>query len=423
MFFYTSKKNTFRNFFKTHNWKYYGIVILLLAAVISAIIVVSKNGSQKKNDETDTSPYEEAETTALNGGILRGVYKITVNRATCQIAFYPYDNESSEFSDTADKYMKCGLKLSVDDGTYKASDFTKSVWGANEEGTYYRYVTDFGNGIAFHSACYSLINDKNSLISEDFNLIGSQKTTTNGITLTASDSRWIYENCSEACEIEIYSDKEEDYSDRISKIYNIPEGITWDPTDSGAENVWCPTAIGTYHCDAMIMLPIGTSQDVLYGYFYAEDIQGNDISSYAFIYGDYDLDKAGTYTIDFRLIDIYEGYISVPVILLITSEDDFNSESIISTTGEKDTTKASEKITKEDVIETTAIDATTQEVIETTDQPSEADETTVEIQTEPETNSEIIITEPETEPETESAETVTEPETIYEETQPEAVEE
>lgn len=70
--------------------------------------------------------------------------------------------------------MLCSFN-SFEEGEYKNTGGTglRNVW-YEDKNNFYRYYTDFGNGLIFHSALYSEKNNKNSLNSDEYNMIGGK---------------------------------------------------------------------------------------------------------------------------------------------------------------------------------------------------------------------------------------------------------
>ena len=190
---YISKKRGIKDFFKTRNMKYYIAFMILFLAVIATIIIVSKrirpdgrSDAAPTDTESDTESYNEPVTSA------RGMYRITINLATHMVTAYAYDETKGEYSNEPGRYMIAGIGA-ITEGSYQTSDGIKMTWFESDDG-YYRYYSNYGNGIEFHSALYNTSNDKNSLNASDFNTIGTD-TDTPGITLQLADAKWIYENC------------------------------------------------------------------------------------------------------------------------------------------------------------------------------------------------------------------------------------
>lgn len=378
---YISKKRGIKDFFKTRNMKYYIAFMILFLAVIATIIIINKR-IKPGNDEPDqipgntesvTEPYDEPVTSA------KGLYRININLATHMITAYAYDESDGSYSKEPGRCMIAGIG-SMTNGSYKGDNGVKIAW-FESDGGYYRYYSDYGSGIIFHSALYDVSNDKNSLNTADYNTIGTD-TDTSGITLQVADAKWIYENCSYQSEFVIYSDPDEANDYEYLKKTNIPEGITWDPTDTTEENsVWCPTEIKLLDCDSSIEVSQGDGINDIFKHVNARDKDNASVISYVYITGRYDLNKAGEYEITLNLADTSGNHLTKAVTLIV-KESETESETPTpratkpspSISEDKTTPAAPENPTK---TEPAADDSTTTEVQTTAgdEQPSTTEHT------------------------------------------------
>lgn len=384
--FYNSRRSL-KGFFKTRNFKYYAAFFMLLAATITSVIIISKKKpADSSNDSitTDVADNEIVEdpTTELSS---KGVYRITINLANNQIAFFPQDDNGS-YNSIASKYMIAGIS-EIEEGSYKVDDVfkAKNSWIASDI-NFYRYYTSFNDTIIFHSALYSKQNDKNSLIVSDYESIG-KNTTSQGITLQLADAKWIYENCSFECIIDVISDENEAVNNTALEKIHIPTGITWDPSDDATGSPWCPTKISRIVTNENMYVYVGTDLKSLKSYAKAFDSDDNDISKYIYI-TPIDISKKGTYTIEFNLLDIYGNQLTKKVNLVV-SEKEKETESETESESETKTKKETETHIETESETPTEIVTQTENITET------------EVQTETETETEET-TEPETESESES---------------------
>ncbi len=385
---YLSKKRGLKGFFKTGNLKYYIAFFVLFLAVIAVIIIVSrriKPDDDDINKESDIATEDKTtEAYTDNTTTTRGVYKICVNKSTYMISVYAYDEKSDSYSDSPARCMLGGIG-DLDEGTYSSGKGAKSSWSTADNG-FYRYYSDFGNDIVFHSALYNVMNDKNSLNTADYAAIGSHSEN-KGITLLLADAKWIYENCSFESEIVVYQKADEEIDcDFISPI-DIPEGITWEPTDTSDGSVWCQSEITTLDCAAELTVETGSDINSILSHVNARNKAGESVISYVYIIGEYNLDKAGTYNISLNLIDVYGNYLTRAVELTVEKSDDDttgNDETEIKTisptetlteSGSTEHSESSAAQTSDGKQETTA--TISQET--TTEQPAE---TTTEEETE-----------------------------------------
>ena len=232
----------------------------------------------------------------------------------------------------------------ITEGSYQSSDGIKMTWFESDDG-YYRYYSNYGNGIEFHSALYNTSNDKNSLNASDFNTIGTD-TDTPGITLQLADAKWIYENCSYQSEFVIYSDSDENVNYEFLKKTDIPEGITWDPTDTTDDNsVWCPTEVKLLECDSQIEVDTGDGINDIFKHVNARDKDDTSVISYVYITGKYNLDKAGEYKITLNLVDTSGNHLTKQITLIVRESESTEDLTTSGSTG--DTKPASVKPDKQ----------------------------------------------------------------------------
>ncbi|MGN0370605.1 MAG: immunoglobulin-like domain-containing protein [Butyrivibrio sp.] len=394
---YTSKKKGFLDFLKTGNWKYYTAFFVLFIAIIAVIITISVRSSKHTSDPSETDLADNSNTSETMEEYVsqRGKYKICINTANFQITAYSWNNETEVFKDTPDRYMEAAF-LMFEPGSYEADSNVsyKNTWIKNEDNSYYRYVTDLGNGFIFHSASYNTMNDKNSLVVSDYESIGGTSSSP-GITLQISDAKWIYENCSLDSIVYVYNDETEEVSTDLIKVIDIPNGITWDPTDTSAGSPWCQSHVEKLTSQPEISVTEGTPDSVILSYAKAYDNNNLDVSANIYITGGYNLNKAGEYSITYNISDIYGNTLRSVSKLTVNVPDETNdteSTDVISsesdstvneqTTADTSTTGATESSISEEqstvIEETTATPSETasaeQTIPETTESPSESEE-------------------------------------------------
>ncbi len=371
---YISKRRNFKSFLQNRNLKYYLAVLLLFLVAIAVIIVISKRKTSDNNDKSDasetTTTPEASDSSDSEASI--GKYKLSINLDNCQITVYPYNADTEDYGTVPYKYMLCSINKQITEGSYtsKSDVVLKNTWlnSTTEAGVAYRYVSDFGNDIAFHSAGYSRISDKNSLVVDYYNSIGGMSDYY-GITLLVSDAKWIYENCASDSEIVIYSDADEKISDIISSLINIPAGITWEPTDSSTGTPWCPVKVKSLDCPAQIDVSVNFAAEMLRSFATALDDNNNNANTYVYVTGSYDVTKPGTYTITFNFIDKFGGFLQKSSQLVVNEQ---------ATTQEETTT----------ITETTAVTAQTTAPAEETNSTEETTAETTTTETEPTTSTE-----------------------------------
>ncbi len=372
---YTSKRRRFRDFLKTRNWKYYAAFFLFFIALIAVIVVINyryRNNSNKQNTTVEETTTSNDVLDESNNSI--GRYKLSINMAVNQITVYNWIEDEAAYSEQPCRYMICSVNQSLKEGSYSSVNSTsvKNSWINDSDETFYRYYTDYGNGISFHTAKYSENKNKNSLVIADYNTIG-QSSENSGITLLCDDAKWIYENCSNDSEIYIYSDDTEEISDTVNDIITIPAGITWDPTDYSSGSPWCQTKLQSISANNKVTVVSNIAESQLLNYVTALDEDNNNVNVYVYITGKYDLSKAGTYSITYNIADIYGSYLTKSVTLIVeeaptqeetTTEEETTSIEETTSAKEEETTTNTEEPASED--ETEPETTTEDEEIETT---------------------------------------------------------
>ena len=348
---YISNRRGFKDFFKSRNTKFYiAIMIIFIAVVITTAIIIHKtkkyNGDKHNNSESAseniTSGPDSESTTDIEG-----IYNIQINLSNYTITI-------KDYNDNFVRKMLCSFN-SFEEGEYKNTDGTglRNVW-YDDKNNFYRYYTDFGNGLIFHSASYSEKNNKNSLNSDEYNMIGG-KSNTPGITLSVADAKWIYEHCSFDSVITIYTDKNERHTLELIKI---PDGITWDPTDVTTGSPWVQSRIKSMDAPSTITIEEKSSDlSDIRKQIKAFDTENNDISDYVIISGNFDLTSHGKYQMVIRLIDIYGNDLRKDIELIVTeketeSETESETETETETESESHSVKNPETTAKETESET-----------------------------------------------------------------------
>lgn len=348
---YISNRRGFKDFFKSRNTKFYiAIMIIFIAVVITTAIIIHKtkkyNGDKHNNSESaseniTSGPDSESATD------IEGIYNIQINLSNYTITI-------KDYNDNFVRKMLCSFN-SFEEGEYKNTGGTglRNVW-YDDKNNFYRYYTDFGNGLIFHSASYSDKNNKNSLNSDEYNMIGG-KSNTPGITLSVADAKWIYEHCSFDSVITIYTDKNERHTLELIKI---PDGITWDPTDVTTGSPWVQSRIKSMDAPSTITIEEKSSDlSDIRKQIKAFDTDNKDISDYVIISGNFNLNSHGKYQMVIRLIDIYGNDLRKDIELIVTeketeSETESETETETETESESHSVKNPETTAKETESET-----------------------------------------------------------------------
>lgn len=344
---YTSKRRKFKDFVRTHNWKYYFLFLILFVTIVVTVVILSNKDIKEPQNVDETTPVvseSDSANTEEPTVVVKGRYRISVNIANNIVSIYKWDESASDFSATPVKRIPSSTDISLKEGKYTFSkgDVAKNVWYTYDNGDCVRYYSCFGD-ISFHSSLYGTEGDRNSLIVENYNLISKDLHSDEGIILLCSDAKWIYENCSYASEIVIVNDNTEMVRGEFDSIMSVPEGITWEPTDISENSPYCPTQIGYFNCVyEQFQTIVGAGITVLSPYIKATDVNGNDITSY--VYTDFPdrFTEAGVFKVEFAIADIYG-----------TVEKDFFMVTVIDTNNSaEETEKNTEQNTKENAEET-----------------------------------------------------------------------
>lgn len=330
---YISNRRGFKDFFKSRNTKFYiAIMIIFIAVVITTAIIIhkaKKYNDDKHNNSDAASENISSETDSESATDIEGIYNIRINLSNYTITIKDYNNNFV-------RKMLCSFN-SFEEGEYKNTGGTglRNVW-YDDKNNFYRYYTDFGNGLIFHSASYSEKNNKNSLNSGEYNMIGG-KNNTPGITLSVADAKWVYEHCSFDSVITIYTDINERHTLELIKI---PDGITWDPTDVATGSPWVQTRIKSMDAPSAVTIEEKNSDlSNIRKQIKAFDTDNNDISDYVIISGNFNLNSHGKYQMEIRLIDIYGNDLRKDIELIVTEKE---TESETETETEKETESETE---------------------------------------------------------------------------------
>ncbi|MDY4029162.1 MAG: hypothetical protein SOY46_07905 [Butyrivibrio crossotus] len=346
---YISNRRGFKDFFKSRNTKFYiAIMIIFIAVVITTAIIIhkAKKYNDDKHNTSDTASENiNSEPDSESATDIEGIYNIQINLSNYTITI-------KDYNDNFVRKMLCSFN-SFEEGEYKNTGGTglRNVW-YDDKNNFYRYYTDFGNGLIFHSALYSEKNNKNSLNSDEYNMIGG-KNNTQGITLSVADAKWIYEHCSFDSVITIYTDKNERHTLELIKI---PDGITWDPTDVTTGSPWVQTRIKSMDAPSTITIEEKNSDlSNIKKQIKAFDTDNNDISDYLIISGNFNLNLHGKYQMEIRLIDIYGNDLRKDIELIVTekeTESETETETETETESESHSVKNPETTAKETESET-----------------------------------------------------------------------
>lgn len=307
---YRSKRRKFNDFVRTHNWKYYLLFLIVFVTIVAAVVIIAfktKTSESTENTTTTPQPSETENVTGEQNINVKGKYLISINTANNIISIYSWDADTENFSSSPVREMPAAFPDNIEEDEYSFSkdDLAKTIWYHAETDGFYRYQSDFGGKFIFHSARYFADGNKNSLDIDSYNSIGSS-TSSNGFLLLCSDARWIYENCSYASEIQVIFDESISSDNIKSSIIPIPDGLSWDPTDTADDSPFCQTVLKEFNCTIQYAtLPAGVGTEPLFKFVKAYDENGTDVSSYVYTTWTETFVSAGTYVIPFYIADIY----------------------------------------------------------------------------------------------------------------------
>lgn len=168
-------------------------------------------------------------------------YAIYVNRdENCITVMEQKKDGTSEVA----KVMVCSCGKDgheTPEGTFSTSNYYD--WRLLVDGSYGRYAVRFNNHILFHSVPYEQ-KAVDALEWEQYNLLG-QNASLGCVRLSASDAKWIYDNCKVGTPVTVYSGSEivgGVTKPTALKIEADSSCRGWDPTDITANNPWFKSA-------------------------------------------------------------------------------------------------------------------------------------------------------------------------------------
>ena len=342
---YTTHRRSKKDFWKSRNTKFYLAVFFVFVAIVAGIAVAvrqkSSSNSDNDNNEILDNTTSESGSEEVTVPIKAGKYEISINLNNCMISVIDKD------MDRVIRMMPAAISNTIENGTYEPQEESECrfTWKADGDTGYYRYYTSFGNDIVFHSSRYKEQHNKNSLVTEDYNSIGTISET-EGVTLTVEDAKWIYENCSSDSYITVISME----SHIKPGVIKIPDNMTWDPTEVSKESPWCQSEIKSLDCSDIIEIKSGDSENLIRNHIKAIDEKDVDISSYVKLLGDYNTDIPGTYDITLQIADIHGNVLTKNVSLVViepetepATEDETESESESETETEDETMDITEE--------------------------------------------------------------------------------
>lgn len=232
-------------------------------------------------------------------------YEIRVNRAANCVTVYEKDETGNYTIPVKAMACSCGIKQgSTPLGEFSTSDYYE--WRLMVDNTYGQYAVRFVNRILFHSVPYET-DSADALLVEEYNKLG-EAASHGCVRLTASDSKWIYDNCEKGTTVIVYDDAQNPGPLGKPETMKILEGHpygNWDPTDlTKEENPWNTELPSIYlqrdMGDGVIYVPVGATQQELkdaLGLCNAEGLPYGSADYEMNVYGVYDLNTFGAYKV------------------------------------------------------------------------------------------------------------------------------
>lgn len=232
-------------------------------------------------------------------------YEIRVNRAANCVTVYEKDEAGAYTVPVKAMACSCGIEPgSTPLGTFSTSDYYE--WRLMVDNTYGQYAVRFVDRILFHSIPY-VEDSADTLVTEEFNKLG-EPASHGCVRLTASDAKWIYDNCEKGTTVIVYDDAENPGPLGKPETMEILEGHpygNWDPTDvTKEENPWNDDLPRLYLTrdmgDGVIYVPVGATQEDLkaaIGLRNAEGLPYGEVAYEIYVNGNYDLNTFGAYRV------------------------------------------------------------------------------------------------------------------------------
>lgn len=274
------------------------ILIVFAAAVIFMFTTISSMFDNEENTVPEVTGEETQESTTYVAE--NQSYMLAVNKLKNYIVVYKMDT-AGNFTNVY-KVFRCSVAEDVPVGETSITE--KFIWKRIAENVYGHYTVQLGATGYIHSVPYTQ-QDVTKLIADAYNNLG--KTAQIGsISLTAADSKWIYENCGMNTVVKVYEDANENLDKELKELETIASDARFDPTDkeaaSNADSNVVNTKIdymtGTRDCTVNLNEPFDLWDGV-----YAKDINGNDITSYIRAEGSVDTSTPGVYKVIYYLND------------------------------------------------------------------------------------------------------------------------
>lgn len=224
-------------------------------------------------------------------------YEIKVNRQLNCVTVYTYDSNGEYTVPVRSMICSCGA-----DGGTVTGDFSiyyQTEWNPLFGDVYGHYVSGFYGNYLFHSVPY-YYDSPDTLEVEEYNKLGTSASM-GCVRMQIADVKWIYENCTIYTPVTVYDDDNPGPLGKPEAIRITDMSCGWDPTDDNSENPYNgknPQITGA----ADVTVKRGESFDALAN-VNATDTCGNDITDKVIVTGNVLTEKAGTYSVSYRVED------------------------------------------------------------------------------------------------------------------------
>ena len=250
------------------------------AKTLSSSTALTKNESQVEQNKTNINNVN--------------LYALLVNPAYNVVTAYTYN--SSGTMNVPVRAMVCASGKYMTETSYTIE--SREEWHSGASNSY-RYVSWFG-GLCFSTAPYKS-EDPSALVTEAYNKIGTNQSNGN-IWLSASDAKWIYDNCADTTLVKISSEIKPPLG--VPAALSITDDVkhkTWDPTDSDENNPY-KNSVPYFTGVEEKIVEAGSTFNAREGVV-AYDSFGNLLTGKVVIDGTVPCNRAGTYIITYTCTD------------------------------------------------------------------------------------------------------------------------
>lgn len=239
-------------------------------------------------------------------------YLVKVNRARSFTVVYALDAEGEFTVPVIEFVNSTGINNKTTEGEFTI--YKKHRWQPMFGKVYTQYAVRFRTHVMFHSPYYTKKNDNSALKWTEFNKLGQQASS--GCVREATvDSKWLYDHCKLGTKVIVYDDPNESGPFDMPRTVTIPDDSPyrgWDPTDPDPNNPWAEVRpilhlLANDGADKLIVLSAGATKadlEAKIGLFTPLGVTYTAEDCALEIYGVYDLQTPGEYTLYVRGFDL-----------------------------------------------------------------------------------------------------------------------